>query len=96
MIRFTGGLPVLVHSRRSPPDENASGGDSTPLWDLRLKVDLSGGSKFPPKVRSGETDDPSRGADVPSREGKGRTGEDSDASGDREREERQDSTSALV
>lgn len=51
MIRFNGGVPVLVHSRRSPPDESLSKGDGTPgandgketeLWDLRVKVDLTG------------------------------------------------------
>lgn len=51
MIRFNGGVPVLVHSRRSPPDENLSKGDGAPdandsgeteLWDLRVKVDLTG------------------------------------------------------
>ena len=51
MIRFNGGVPVLVHSRRSPPDESLSTGDETPgasdsrdteLWDLRVKVDLTG------------------------------------------------------
>lgn len=59
MIRFTGGLPVLVHSRRSPPEEDASpsGGTLAPgldddrgaLWDLRIKVNLHGGS--PPRRR---------------------------------------------
>ncbi|CAB1113140.1 unnamed protein product [Ectocarpus sp. CCAP 1310/34] len=53
MIRFTGGIPVLVHSRRSPPEESAPAGAGTPaypdghsketaLWDLRVKVDLNG------------------------------------------------------
>lgn len=51
MIRFNGGVPVLVHSRRSPPDEHLSKGDGAPgasdsrdteLWDLRVKVDLTG------------------------------------------------------
>lgn len=54
MIRFAGGMPVLVHSRRSPPDESLAVGDGIPgtnegtssretvLWDLRIKVDLAG------------------------------------------------------
>lgn len=51
MIRFNGGVPVLVHSRRSPPDEGLSKSDGTlgasdsgdtELWDLRVKVDLTG------------------------------------------------------
>ncbi|CAN0049448.1 unnamed protein product [Ectocarpus sp. 4 AP-2014] len=53
MIRFTGGIPVLVHSRRSPPEESAPAGAGTPtspdshsketaLWDLRVKVKLNG------------------------------------------------------
>ncbi|CBN78837.1 conserved unknown protein [Ectocarpus siliculosus] len=53
MIRFTGGIPVLVHSRRSPPEESIPAGAGTPtspdshsketaLWDLRVKVDLNG------------------------------------------------------
>lgn len=53
MIRFTGGIPVLVHSRRSPPEESVPAGAGTPtspdshnketaLWDLRVKVDLNG------------------------------------------------------
>lgn len=51
MIRLTGGLPVLVHSRLSPPEERASvsgtpdAGNRGPLWDLRVKVDLQGGVK---------------------------------------------------
>lgn len=55
MIRFNGGVPVLVHSRRSPLDESLpkGNGDGTPdtndireteLWDLRVKVDLTGQS----------------------------------------------------
>lgn len=53
MIRFKGSVPVLVHSRRSPPDESlskggetpgAGGGKETELWDLRVKVDLTGES----------------------------------------------------
>lgn len=54
MIRFNGGVPVLVHSRRSPPDESLPKGNGTPganensreteLWDLRVKVDLTGQS----------------------------------------------------
>lgn len=58
MIRFAGGVPVLVHSRRSPPDENLAMGDrtlgtndtsskETVLWDLRVKVDLAGQASDP-------------------------------------------------
>lgn len=54
MIRLAGGIPVLVHSRRSPLDESLALGDGSPgandgtssrekiLWDLRVKVDLAG------------------------------------------------------
>ena len=59
MIRFTGGLPVLVHSRRSPPEDNASQSsghlaldndgddDRGTLWDLRVKVTLHEGGSSP-------------------------------------------------
>lgn len=58
MIRFAGGVPVLVHSRRSPPDESLAMSDGTlgtndtssgetGLWDLRVKVDLAGQASNP-------------------------------------------------
>lgn len=59
IIRHTGGVPVLVHSRRSPPDERASDGDAAneeELWDLRVKVDL----QRTIVRRSGELSDGSR------------------------------------
>lgn len=55
IIRHTGGIPVLVHSRRSPPDERNAANEEE-LWDLRVKVDL----QRTIVRRSGELSDGSR------------------------------------
>lgn len=63
IIRHSGGVPVLVHSRRSPPDERDVANEEE-LWDLRVKVDL----QRTVVRRSGELSDGSRetGGSVPS------------------------------
>ncbi|CAM9892541.1 unnamed protein product [Scytosiphon promiscuus] len=78
----TGGMPVLVHSRQSPPEESptsASGGNpgsngsrGEGLWDLRVKVDLHAGPG--PASRGGAIENAGSGKPS-SRRGGGEGGE---------------------